>query len=105
PPVGHHVEHGFEIALLGPADKADRIVLPPLLIVRIIATGAIGAGDLEGEFLLVEISTGKLEPCHADQHDATPLAAHQGCLMDRLAALGGSSDDDGIDPAATRKAL
>ena len=53
--TGHQVQHGFEIALLGPAHESDGIVLTPFLVGRVVAAGTVGAADLEAQFLSVEV--------------------------------------------------
>ncbi len=49
-----HIEDGFEVALRGPADEGIRVVLAGF-VGRIVAARAVRAGDLETQFLLVEI--------------------------------------------------
>src|SRR5439155_15606133 len=84
----HQVQHGFEIALLGPAHEADRIVLPPFLVGRVVAAGTIGAADLEAQFLSVEVGPRQLEPSHAHEYDAPTLATYLSRLAHRSRALG-----------------
>ena len=104
PPRCHQIQHRFEIALLGPADMANRVVLPTFLIGRVVATGAIGAGNLEGQFFLVEIRARQFQPRDADQHNPAPRARHLGGLSDGFVGVCGSSDQHGIDapPAGER---
>jgi len=65
PSVRHHVEHSLEVALLGPADEAHRIIVTLVLVLRVIASGAVGARDLEAQLLLEEVVTRQLQPSHA----------------------------------------
>ena len=55
PAVGEQVQHGLEVALLGPAHEAERIVVSGFLVLRIVAAGPVRARNLEGELLLVEV--------------------------------------------------
>lgn len=102
---GHEVEDGLEIALLGPAHVGDGVILRLVLVLRIIAAGAVGAGDLEGQFLLVKDGAGQFEPGHAHQHDAPALAAHGGRLHDRLRGLGGGGDEHPVHAATMAERL
>ncbi|MNU08875.1 hypothetical protein D3C72_2551330 [compost metagenome] len=54
-PGSHHIENRLEVSLFGPADEADGIIMPARFVSRIVATGTIGARNLEGQFLLVEV--------------------------------------------------
>src|SRR5690606_2505939 len=76
------VQYRLKIALLRPADEADGVILSLFLVGRIVPARAIGARDLEAEFLLVEIGPVELEAGDADQYDAAALAAHLGRLGD-----------------------
>ncbi len=105
PAVGHHVEHGLEISLLGPAHESDRIVLPFLLVRGVVPTWPVRARYLERQLLLVEVVPGQLQTRHANQHDAPALPAHQRGLVHRLVALRRRGDDDGVDATATRETL
>ena len=105
PPVGHHVEHRLEVALLGPAHEAHRIVETLFLVVRVVAPRPIGAGHLKREFLLVEVRPRQLKTGYTHQHDAPALAAHQRRLVHRLAALGRGRDQHRIYAAAARKRI
>ena len=78
------VEHGLEVALLGPAHKANVVVMALLLIGRVVAARAVGAAHLEGEFLFVKEIATELQAGHAHQHDAAALATDLGCHMNRL---------------------
>lgn len=103
--VGQHIEHRLEIALLGPAHEAQRIVPALLLIRRVVAARPVRARHLERQLLLVEVRPIQLQPRHAHQHDAAALAAHLRGLGHRLARRGGCRDDDAVHapPAAERQ--
>ena len=100
---GHKVQHGLEIALLCPAHEADRIILSPLFVSRVIAAWPVRARHLKGQFLFVKVGPRELEPRYAHQHDAPALAAHLRGLADRLVALGRCGDDYRIHAAPARK--
>ena len=99
PPRGHELEHRFEVALLGPAHEAERIVVAALLVLRVVAPGAIGARHLEAQLLLVEVRTIELQAGDADQDDAAAPAAHAGRLRHRLVARGRGDDQHAIRAA------
>ena len=71
-----------------PTYIANRVIVALLLIVGVIAPWAVGARNLEGEFLLKEIRALKLKACHTYENDATALSAHERGLMHGLVALG-----------------
>ena len=57
PPVGHHIEYGLEIALLGPAHKTDRIIVTFIFLVGIIAPRPVGTRDLETKLFFKKIGS------------------------------------------------
>jgi hypothetical protein len=96
----HQVEHGLEVALLGPAHVTHRVVLALVLVERVVAPRPVRAGDLEAQLLLVEIGPRQLEAGDAHQHDTAALAAHVRGLGDRLARGGGGGEQHGVHAAA-----
>ncbi len=104
-PARHQVKHRLEVALLGPADQAERIVAAPGLVLGVVPARAVGARHLERQLLLVEVRPRELQPRDPDQHDAAALAAHQGGLVDRIAALGAGGDQHRVQAAPARDAL
>src|SRR5690606_19065946 len=104
-PRGHQIQHRLEIALLGPAHEANRIVLTTFLVGRVIAPGAVAAADLEGKLLLVEVRTGQLQTSNAHQHDTAALAAHLCGLADWFVALRRGGDDHRIHSTTAGEGL
>ena len=100
-PIRHQLEHGFKVSLLGPPHISQRIILPLLLILRVVAPGPVGAGHLKTQLFLVKICAGQLKPCNAHQNDPAAFAAHMGRLSNRIIALGRRGDNHGINPAAS----
>lgn len=45
PAINQQIQHRFEVALFGPADEANRVVLAFLFIIRVVAAGAIGEAE------------------------------------------------------------
>ena len=93
------VEHRLHVPLGGPADLAERVVDPLLLVHGIPSTGPQRRRDCELEFLLKERRAGEVQPHDANQNDATLRPAHLGRELDRLVARGGGGDDDGVHAA------
>src|SRR5208282_822511 len=60
---GNEIQESLHIPLLCPTNKADWIILPPFLIVRIIAARAVGARHRERNLFLVHVGSGHV---HAD---------------------------------------
>ena len=98
----HGVQHRLEVPLLGPAHKADRVVLPPLLVQIVVASRPIRAGHLERQFLFVEIGTFQVQADDADEHESAALAARLGGLMHDFIGGGGRADQHAIHPAPVR---
>ena len=69
PAVSHHIQYSFEISLGGPADESTGIILSGF-VCRIVSSGPIGAGHLEGKLFLIEVVTGQFETGNADENDA-----------------------------------
>ena len=103
PAGGHQVEHGLEVALLGPAHEPDRVILATLLVGRVVAPRPVGAAHLETQLLLVKIGPRQLQPGHADEHDAAALATHGCGLVHRIAAARVRGDEHRIDAATAGK--
>src|SRR5262245_52544482 len=101
--VGYQLEHSFKITLLGPAHEAKRIVMPLRLVGWIIAAGTIGAGDLESQLFLIEVGALQVETHDADEHDASPLATHPGCLVHQLITFCRGGNQHTIDAEPVRK--
>src|SRR5690554_7291932 len=81
---GEHGEDGLEVALLGPADKADRIIEAALFVIWLVAPGTIGTRNLKRQLFLIKITTVELQPSHTDQHNAPALPGHLRGLVHRL---------------------
>ena len=99
------IEHGFEVSLLGPTHEADRVVPTLLLVVLVVASRTVRAGDLEAQFLLIEVCAVQLESRHADKNDAPAFATHLRRLSNRLAATRCGSDQNAIQTCAARIGL
>ena len=97
----HHVEDGFKVTLFCPANIGKRIVLPFVFVVGVIATRAVGAGDLEAEFFFIEVGTTEFQTRDTDQNDTPAFAGHTRCLGDRIIGFGGRGDNDSINTFTT----
>src|SRR6185295_17457983 len=98
------IQHGFEVASLGPAHETDRIVLPEFLVRRIVAAGPVGTRDLEGQLFRVELGSIELEARDTHENDASARATHARCVGHWLIALRCGGDQYAIDAAPAREA-
>ena len=53
----HQVEHGLDIALLGPANVGGRIIVPAFFVIGIVTPRAVGTGNDELGFLEIKRPT------------------------------------------------
>jgi hypothetical protein len=95
-------EHRLHVALLGPADEPDRVVETAFLVVGVVATGPVGAGDAERQLLVVEGGARELDGNVADQDDCRAVACDCGCGVQRVARRRRGGHHDGIDADAAR---
>ena len=70
----HEIEERLHVALLGPADVAGGEVAAVLLVVAVVAAGAVRAGHAELELLLVEGRPVDVDPGLPDDDDAAAVA-------------------------------
>jgi hypothetical protein len=75
------VKYGLKVALLGPANKANGIIMALLLISRVITTGSIGTAHLKREFFFVKEIATQIKPSDPTKHNATSLTTSLGCNM------------------------
>ena len=74
-PGRDELEKRGHVAPLGPADVADRIVEPALLVLAVVAARPVRARHAQLELLLVVRGARHLHPDVADDHDAAAVAA------------------------------
>ena len=70
----HEIEERLHVALLRPADVAGGEVAAALLVVAVVAAGAVRAGHAELELLLVHGRAVDVDPRLADDDDAAAVA-------------------------------
>ena len=103
PAFRHEPQVFAHVAVLGPAHVGQRIIESALLVVRVVATGAVRARDEEVEFLGVKIGAVQIQPDIADQHDAAFFPAHLERRRDDRIRRRGRRDDDAVGPRAVRQ--
>src|SRR4029453_16023623 len=98
--AGQQVEEAAQVAPLGPADVADRVVDPALLVDRVIAAGAVGAREADVQLLGVVVVPGQVQPALADVDHAGTVARQLSGQLDGLVgvAAGGEEDVGGTRP-------
>src|SRR5688500_2867781 len=99
-PLGHELQAGLEIALLGPADVADGIVLSAPLVRRLVAARPVGAGVTNLDLLAVKNLPLQIDLRVADDDEAAAIAQRFGGLLDRRIARRGSTQNDGVHAIA-----
>ena len=103
--LGDQAQEGFHVALLGPANLADRVVEPMELVVRVVAARPVGAGESQLELLLVQGRSRQLQANVADDHHPAPVAREGGRQQHRIVRFGGGADEHrigGVLPARPR---
>ncbi len=73
-PGSDQIDERLEVALLGPADVAGRKISTALLVVAVVASGAVRAGQPELDLLLVECRALRHDRDVADDDEATAVA-------------------------------
>src|SRR6185436_10620665 len=71
----HGVQRGLEIALLGPANETDGIIVAAPFVIGIVTARAVGTRKAKLDFLVRKHSPGKLNLCDTNIDDATAIAA------------------------------
>ena len=101
-PRRDQAQHLLEVAALGPAHVAERVVVALLLVGRVVAAGAVRGRDQEVDLLLVDLVALDADRDVADQHDpALPPARLEGLVEEPRVAPGGGHDHR-VRPAALR---
>ena len=95
--LAHQFEERLHVPLLRPPD-IDRVVDPPLLVVSVVAAGAVGAGDDDLRLFLVEDVTGHIHADIPDDHDPALAPDQAAGGLDGCARPGGRGDDDRVRP-------
>ncbi len=100
--AGDQVDEALEIAALGPADVAGRVVDALQLVPVVVPAGAVGPGEPDVEFLVVVRVPGQVELGLADVDDPGPVAGQPGRRLDRSVgrAAGGEQDVVGAETVA-----
>ena len=101
PPAGQQVEHGLEVAPLGPAHLAGREVDAPCLVGGLVAAGAVGPGEAQRQLSFVERCAVQLEPDVAHDDHGGPVPAQRGNPHHRVRGAAGRADQHGVRAAAT----
>lgn len=89
--AGEEIEETRQVAALGPAHVADRVVPPLQLVRRVVAPGAVTAREPDVELLLVVRVPREVQAALADVDDPAAVPAEPGGQLDGLvaAAAGG----------------
>ncbi len=94
------MQTGLEVALLGPAHVADRVIRAAPLIRRIVPARAVRARETHVEFLVGKDAPRQLDLRDADIDQAAAVAQRVGALLDRCVAVGADTDHRGVDAVA-----
>ena len=92
----------MKIALLGPANVANRIIIAGPFVTRVVASRTVGAGIPHLQFLFVKGLPGKVRARVAHDHEPAPVAHHLRRLLHRRVALRRGANQGGIHPEAFR---
>ena len=95
-------QHLLEVAALGPAHVAERVVLALLLVARIVAAGPIRSRDQEVDLFLVDLVALDPDRHVADEHDAALAAAGLEGLVEQPRVAAGRGHDHSIGALAAR---
>ncbi len=82
--AGEEIEEARQIAALGPAHVADRVVPPLQLVLRVVTAGSVTAGEPDVELLLVVRVPGQVQTALADVDDPAAVPAEPGGQLDGL---------------------
>ncbi len=99
------MEDGLKIAVFGPADERERVIVTLLLVIVVVAARPVGTGDLERKLFLVEFRPAQAQTHHANQHDFATLPRHPRGLRDDVVIFGRSRNNDTIRARAPRHIL
>src|SRR6185369_11419078 len=97
---GHSMEAGLKIALLGPADETDRVIVSAPLVVWIVPARSVRPGESELNFLFGEHAPGQFDFRDADIDNASAITTGFSGLFNRGIALRGGANDSGINAPA-----
>jgi len=98
----HQLQAGFEVALLGPADVADRVVRAGPFIGRVVAARSVTAREADVDFLAEGVFPGEIHLCLADDDHPAAVAQDFQCLLGRSVGGGGRGEDRGVDAKTFR---
>jgi hypothetical protein len=96
----HEMQAGVEVALLGPAHVADRIIGAAPLVARVIAARAVTARVANVDLLLVRMIPVEVHLRLADYDDASAIAQRRERLLGGCIARRGGREDDGVHAVA-----
>ena len=100
PALGHQVQEAGHVAPFGPADVADRVVDPVLLVGRVVASGAVRAREADLQLLGVVLGPGQVQAALADVDDPGPVPGQLGGELDRLVGVAAGGEEDVVGPGA-----
>src|SRR5207302_10987761 len=101
-PIGEELYERFQVASLGPAHVADRIVAPFLLVCCVITARTVGTRNAEVKFLLVVRLSLDVHSDRSYSNDDGAVTRYGTRQIDRVAAGRFSGDQNTVNASATR---
>ena len=97
---GHQLEERLDVAALGPAHVAGRVVVAVELVGGVVAAWSVGARQPQVELAIVVGSAREVELDVADDHDRRPIGGQRGGEADRVVGpRGRGADEHGVGAA------
>ena len=101
--LGDQIQEALQVAPLGPADVARRVIKPFDLVVRVVTARAVRAGEPDVQLLLVVGVPGQVQLALADVDHGGPVASQTGRRLDRGVGGAAGHKEHPVGPQAARR--